>query len=85
LTEKFAGSKLAEFISAVPPGPTYSVMVYRQVNLYAHQRFPHNLIFVRNLLASYQAKGFVNTVAYERLLRENWFYDAGLRAQFFEY
>jgi lipopolysaccharide biosynthesis regulator YciM len=85
LTAKFDGSKLAEFISAVPPGPTFSALVYRQVNLYAHQRFPHNLTFVRNLLASYQAKGYVDMAAYEKLLRENWFYSANLRTEFFEY
>jgi tetratricopeptide (TPR) repeat protein len=85
LTDKFDGSDLARFISAARPGGAFSVLVYRQVNLYAHQRFPHNLTFVRNLLASYQAKGNVDMAAYERLLRENWFYDATLRNEFFEF
>ena len=85
LTDKFDGSDLARFISATRPGGAFSVLVYRQVNLYAHQRFPHNLTFVRNLLASYQAKGNVDMAAYERLLRENWFYDANLRNEFFEF
>lgn len=85
LTAKLDGLDLAQFISAVRPDPSFSIMVYRQINLYAHQRFPHNLTFVRNLLASYQAKGFVDTAAYEALLRENWFYDPGLRTSFFEY
>jgi hypothetical protein len=85
LTDKFDGTKLAEVISAVRPDRTFSVVLYRQVNLYAHQRFPHNLTFVRNLLASYQVKGFADAAAYERLLRENWFYDASLRTSFLEY
>jgi tetratricopeptide (TPR) repeat protein len=85
LSGKFDGSRLASFISSVRPDRTFSVTLYRQVNLYAHQRFPHNLTFVRNLLASYQTKGSVDAAAYEHLLRENWFYDAGLRTSFFEY
>ena len=85
LTDKFDGSELAKFISAVRPGSGFSVLVYREVNLYAHQRFPHNLTFVRNLLASYQTKGNVDLAAYEKLLRENWFYDANLRNEFFEF
>lgn len=85
LTDKFDGTDLAKFISAAVPGAGFSNLVYRQVNLYAHQRFPHNLTFVRNLLASYQVKGIVDMGAYESLLRANWFYDAGLRNEFFQY
>ena len=85
LTDKFEGSDLAIFISAAPPGARFDRMVYRQVNLYAHQRFPHNLTFVRNLLASYQAKGAEDPTAYEALLRANWFYDVNLRNEFFAY
>jgi lipopolysaccharide biosynthesis regulator YciM len=85
VTGKFDGSRLAAFVSAAQPDRTFSITLYRQVNLYAHQRFPHNLTFVRNLLASYQTRGFVDAAAYERLLRENWFYDLGLRTSFFEY
>ena len=83
--DRFDGSELAKFISAVPPGKAFGELIYRQVNLYAHQRFPHNLTFVRNLLASYQAKGFEDPAAFEALLRANWFYDANLRSEFFEY
>ena len=85
VTDKFDGSELAKFILAVRPGPAFSELVYRQVNLYAHQRFPHNLAFVRNLLVSYQTKGHLDLAAYEHLLRENWFYDPTLRTEFFEY
>ena len=82
---KFDGSRLAAFVSAVQPDRTFSITLYRQVNLYAHHTFPHNLTFIRNLLASYQTRGFVDAAAYERLLRENWFYDPGLRTSFFEF
>ncbi len=85
VTDRFDGSDLAKFISAAPPGKEFSQSIYRQVNLYAHQRFPHNLTFVRNLLASYKAKGFEDPTAFEALLRANWFYDTNLRNEFFEY
>ena len=85
VTEKFDGSDLAKFISAARPGTAFSELVYRQVNLYAHQRFPHNLTFVRNLLASYQSRTYGDVAAYEALLRENWYYDANLRTEFFAY
>jgi cellulose synthase operon protein C len=85
LTETFRGSELANFVEAASPDQKLNPSLYRQINLYAHHRFPHNLTFTRNLLTAYQAKATADPAAYERLLRENWFYDAGLRAQFFEY
>ena len=49
--------------------------MYVQLNLYAHQRFPHNLTFVRNLLGAYHTKPTVNRQAWEALIRQYWFYD----------
>lgn len=43
------------------------------------------MTFVRNLLAAYEAKQTADPASYEKLLRENWFYDAGLRVTFFEF
>ncbi len=39
----------------------FSPMVYRQVNLYEHQRFPQHPHVVDKLLASYQIKGSEDT------------------------
>lgn len=85
ITQTFDGSELASFVTAISPDPKISPVLYRQINLYAHRRFPHNLTFVRNLLAAYQAKQTADPGSYEKLLRENWFYDAGLRVTFFEF
>ena len=85
ITNTFKGSELAKFVNGIEPNPTLNPELYRQINLYAHQRFPHNLTFVKNLLTAYQAKATADPAAQEKLLRENWFYNADLRRAFFEY
>ena len=54
------------------------------VNLYGYQRFPHDLIFVKNLLNAYQRRGTADPAAYMALLRQNWYHDNELRSRFFE-
>jgi hypothetical protein len=56
-----------------------------QLNLYAHQRFPHDLVFIQNLLGAYQAKATRDPAAWEKLLREHWSDSEQLRTQFFDY
>ena len=82
ITDTFKGSVLADFLSNVTPT---APLLVRQVNLYAHKRFPYNLVFVKNLLAAYQVKATRNETAYMALLWENWFYDTELRNNYFEY
>ena len=49
----FSGTELdAYFREAVPRG-SLGAALYLQLNLYAHQRFPHYLAFTRNLLTAY--------------------------------
>src|SRR5260370_38669411 len=59
-------------------------MIYRQVNLYANKRFPHNLTFVRNLLHSYEQPRIADPAAWQQLIRRYWFYSDGPRSRFFE-
>jgi cellulose synthase operon protein C len=59
--------------------------VYLQLNLYAHQRFPHELKFTRNLLVAYRTKGTADSSAWELLLRQHWFEADDLRDQFFDH
>ncbi|MGA8028051.1 MAG: hypothetical protein WB992_12985 [Bryobacteraceae bacterium] len=82
ITDTFTGSELAAFLSNAG---TSSPVLFRQVNLYAHKRFPYNLVFVKNLLAAYRAKPTRDEAAYEDLLRENWFNDTELQNNYFEY
>ena len=54
------------------------------MNLYAHQRIPDNLTFVKNLLAVYSRRETADAAARLALLRTYWFHDPQLRAQLFE-
>jgi predicted Zn-dependent protease len=78
----FQGSELEQYFNHVVGG---SPGLYLRLNLYANQRFPHNPLFVRNLLNAYQMAGTSNPVAWEALLRQHWFEDAALRSRFFEF
>jgi predicted Zn-dependent protease len=83
VTGIFSGSELERYFSdAVAQAPLDAVL-YRQVNLYAHERFPNDLVFVRNLLVAYQRNQTRDDAASMKLLRNYWPYDTLLRAQFF--
>lgn len=85
VTDTFKGSQLAPFLTQVAPAPGVNPQLHLQILLYAHQRFPHNLTIVRSLLQAYRSKGTEDVTAYERLLRENWYYDRNLRTSFYAY
>ncbi len=57
---------------------------FLQLNLYAHKRFPHDLVFTRNLLSAYQTRVTADPAAYELLLRQHWQDAPDLQAEFFE-
>lgn len=78
----FSGTDLEEYFSQVTQG---GPQLFLQLNLYAHQRFPHDLVFVQNLLAAYSNKNTRDTAAWEKLLREHWSDSEQLRLQFFDY
>ena len=78
----FQGTELEQYFNHVVGG---SPALYLRLNQYANQRFPHNPAFVRNLLNAYQTVGTSDPVAWEALLRQHWFEDAGLRNRFFEF
>jgi cellulose synthase operon protein C len=78
----FKGSDLEQYFNHVVGG---SPGLYLRLNLYAHQRFPHNPVFVRNLLSAYQSPVTRDPVAWEALLRRHWFENAALRNRFFEF
>jgi cellulose synthase operon protein C len=79
---QFDGSDLEDYFrSAAPSSP----QMYLELNQYAHERFPHNQCFVRNLLAAYHTETTWSQPAWEALLRQHWFEDPTLRNEFFEY
>ncbi len=82
VTAAFSGSDLEAYVREVG-GAGMGEQLRLRVSLYAHQRFPHNLSFVRNLLDAYSSPLTRDHAAWERLIREYWFYDDDLRSRFF--
>ena len=78
----FQGSELERYFTQIVYG---SPTLYLTLNQYAHQRFPHSPVFVRNLLTAYQAPVTRDPAAWEALLRQHWFEDPSLRNEFFEF
>lgn len=86
VTRIFSGHELERYVSeVVASAPGLDSQIQRQVNLAAHQRFPRNVRFVKNLLNIYERRETANPVEWERLLRSYWFYDDELRARFFQF
>jgi len=74
----FSGTELEAYFSDVVNGAQY----YTRLNEFAHARFPHDLLFVRNLMNSYQK---TQTDKWGSLLREHWWEAEDLRDRYFEY
>ena len=81
VVDTFHGTPLEQYFSLTSgAGP----QLYLQLNLYAHQRFPHELRFTRNLLNAYINRTTADSAARDQLLREHWFEAPDLRDQFFD-
>ena len=75
----FSGTELEEYLSEAPtPDRTLAL----EVDRYAHDRFPHDLTFVRNLMAQYRMRRQESEV--EKLLWEHWAEAPDLRDELFE-
>lgn len=83
VTKIFSGSDLERYVSDLVT-PSFDAVLYRQVNLFAHQRFPNNTVFVRNLLTAYSRPATRDSLAYQALLRDYWYYEEDLRGRYFE-
>jgi len=81
----FSGTELEEYFrEIVRPAQPVGPALYLQLNLYAHQRFPHYLAFARNLLTAYSAGPTTDMAAYDAILRRHWYDAEDLRMRFFE-
>ncbi len=78
----FQGSELEEYFQTVPAG---GAALYLRLNQYASARFPHNPVFVRNLLGAYRNPQTADPAAWEALMRQHWFEESEFRGEFFEY
>jgi len=79
----FSGTDLEKYFGQVGYGGTPAL--YLRLNQYANQRFPHNPVFVRNLLSAYHDSHTYDDAAWQSLLRQHWFEETDLRDEFFEY
>ena len=79
----FSGTDLEQYFGNVVYGGTPAL--YLRLNQYANQRFPHNPVFVRNLLNAYHDPHTYDDAAWQSLLRQHWFEETDLRNEFFEY
>ena len=80
----FSGTALEQYFNGIVSQVAPDAVLYRQLNLYAHQRFPDDLVFVKNLMAAYSRKETYNASASAALVREYWYYDPELRTRYFE-
>jgi hypothetical protein len=79
VTGIFSGTELESYLSQAPaPDRTLGL----EVDLYANNRFPHDLKFVRALLSHYRARKQQDEV--EKLLWQHWAESPDLRDQLFE-
>ena len=85
VTGIFSGTELDSFFTNVTPAKPVGPQLALELNLYAAQRFPHDVVFTRNLLTAYRAKATRNPVAYEALLRRQWWLADDLRDEFLGY
>jgi hypothetical protein len=80
----FSGTELEAYFTDIATQAYPDAALYRQLNLYAHERFPEDLVLVNNLLDAYSRRETYDAAAYNRLLRQYWFYDSQLRSRLFE-
>jgi len=79
----FSGADLERYFGEIVNATHPDSALYLQLNLYAHERFPEDLVFVHNLIGAYGRQTPRDAAAAERLLRQYWFYDPGLRDTLF--
>jgi len=80
----FSGAELEKYFNEIVSQTHPDAVLYRQLNLYAHEHFPEDLVFVQNLLDAYSRKETYDAASAWRLYRQYWFYDQELRERFFE-
>jgi tetratricopeptide (TPR) repeat protein len=72
VTDIFSGTELDAYFLNVKTSQPIGPQLALQLNLYAAKRFPHDLVFIENLLSAYQARPTHDELAYEALIRAHW-------------
>ena len=84
MVDKFAGSDVEAYITDVVADGSLERRLQVDINLYALNRFPHDLRFVQNLIALYSSGVTADSGAQMRLLGEHWYEDESMRRMYFE-
>jgi predicted Zn-dependent protease len=84
MVDKFAGSDVEAYITDVISDGSLERRLQVDINLYALNRFPHDLRFVQNLIGLYSSGVTADSAAQLRLLSEHWYEDESMRRMYFE-
>jgi tetratricopeptide (TPR) repeat protein len=84
MVDTFAGSDVEAYIADVTADGSLERRLQLDINLYALNRFPHDLRFVDNLISLYSTGATANAAAQTRLLSEHWYEDENIRRMYFE-
>ncbi|HEY2381759.1 MAG TPA: hypothetical protein VGK48_11330 [Terriglobia bacterium] len=84
MIDTFAGSDVEAYMSDVIADRDLERRLQVDINLYALNRFPHDLRFVHNLVSLYSGDATANPTALMRLLGEHWYDDESIRRMYFE-
>jgi hypothetical protein len=82
--DTFSGTEIDAYFANVVSRDKWD-QFYLELNLYAHQRFPHDLTFTSNLLQIYTVDPKRYDTAWETLMRQHWTESEMLRNRFFQY
>ena len=85
VTDIFSGTDLDAYFGNVQRDQPIGPQLALDLNLYAAKRFPHDLVFTRNLLVAYHAPTTRNSHAYDLLIRSHWWESPDLREEFLAY
>ena len=84
MVDTFAGSEVESYMADVIADGSLERRLQVEINLYALNRFPHDLRFVHNLISLYSAGATADSNAQMRLLTEHWYDDESIRRMYFE-
>ncbi len=81
VTDIFSGTELDAYFGLMHSSGSE---LFLQLNLYAHKRFPHDLVFTQNLLDAYSSGPTRDYAKGQALLRQTWWQSPELTQRFFE-
>jgi tetratricopeptide (TPR) repeat protein len=84
MVDTFSGSDLEAYFADVVADGTFERRMQVEINLYALNRFPHDLRFVHNLVSLYSGGPTADPGALMKLLGEHWYEDESIRRMYFE-